>query len=96
MEHSDLENTSTNTSKKRKFVIPDVIVPLVEQHDYDENEMDSVDIDAVLKTEKEERERVERTLRDAAYKLYKYRTCKSDVSPEEWAKLISGRILTKK
>lgn len=89
------KETSENP-KKRKFVIPDVVIPLLEQHDYVNDEIDSDDIDAVMQLEREERARVEQTLRDAAWKLYKFRTCKSQCSEEEWAKLIAGRTLTKK
>ena len=81
--------------KKRKFAVSDII-PLAEQHNYVVSEMDSDDVEAVMEWEKEENERVERTLIGAAYKLYKFRTCKSQVSEEEWLKLIGGRILTKK
>lgn len=84
---------SPNVNRKRKFELPNTVIPSLDQDGY-EYEEDSADIWVDKKFEKEERQRVENTLRGAAYKLYKFRTCKSQVSHEEWLELIGKRVPT--
>lgn len=91
---AEIDEDEDDPQKRRKVEIDERIRLLIEQHDYIEDIFDEDNLRLVLKSEIDEKNRVEFTLQQAAYALYKHRTCKSDVSPEEWQKLISGRKLS--
>jgi len=86
--------TGDESLKRRKIEIDEKIRPFVEQHDYNEDFFNEEDLKLVITEEIAERRRVEFTLQQAAHALYKHRTCKSDVTPQEWEKLIGGRKLS--